>query len=103
MQSRRLLVCLSAGILAFQGFTLAFDLLNCTALTWAQLHRSGLLEQASELPASCNRPNGRIDEAVNHGLSVLSGLALGSSVKGQGLGAAPSTQVDLNTLKTPQR
>ena len=29
----------------------------------------------------CKRPNGRIDAAVNHGLSVLAGLALGSQAK----------------------
>jgi hypothetical protein len=74
MDSRRLVVWISAGILGFQGFALAFDLFNCTALTWVQLHRSIPLEP-------CKRPNGRIDSAVNHGLSVLAGLALGSQAK----------------------
>ena len=33
MTSRRLVVWISTGILGFQGATLAFDLLNCTALS----------------------------------------------------------------------
>jgi len=32
----------------------------------------------------CVRPQGRIDAAVAQGLSVLAGLALGSSAAGQG-------------------
>ncbi len=32
----------------------------------------------------CTRPQGRIDDAVNQGLSILAGLALGSSVGGPG-------------------
>ena len=32
MDSRRLVVWISTGILGFQGATLAFDLLNCTAM-----------------------------------------------------------------------
>ncbi|NBW83606.1 hypothetical protein EBR21_17810, partial [bacterium] len=32
--SRRLVVWISTGILGFQGATLAFDLLNCTAMGW---------------------------------------------------------------------
>ena len=32
----------------------------------------------------CTRPQGRIDDAVNQGLSILAGLALGSSVSGRG-------------------
>ncbi|WP_246833828.1 hypothetical protein [Synechococcus sp. CB0101] len=34
----------------------------------------------------CARPQGRIDDAVNQGLSILAGLALGSSVSGRGQG-----------------
>jgi hypothetical protein len=34
MDSRRLVVWISTGILGFQGATLAFDLLNCTAIGW---------------------------------------------------------------------
>ena len=29
----------------------------------------------------CTRPQGRIDDAVNQGLSILAGLALGSSLE----------------------
>jgi hypothetical protein len=178
MESRRLVVWISAGILGFQGATLAFDLLNCTVLSWLFVRQHGLgvvvapprehewgskspvgppdlqgapggagggqgdhegaagrpgsLEgagepqaqgnasgaaqapQASPLalqpaprfqqasPASqgqspaptvsafdptgvfCTQPRSRIDEAVSQGLTILAGLALGSSVGGGG-------------------
>jgi hypothetical protein len=108
MDSRRLVVWISTGILGFQGATLAFDLLNCTALSWLYVRSNGLaaLERrvdessgrggvvnpdAPEQPSAsstpehpvalfCTRPQGRIDDAVNQGLSILAGLALGSSV-----------------------
>ncbi|QCH15542.1 hypothetical protein CB0101_11985 [Synechococcus sp. CB0101] len=114
MDSRRLVVWISTGILGFQGATLAFDLLNCTALSWLYVRmnglpalerraaapdgRSGLLDpyaanpptnaSTSEHPVAlfCARPQGRIDDAVNQGLSILAGLALGSSVNGRGPG-----------------
>ena len=41
MESRRLVVWISAGILGFQGATLAFDLLNCTVLSWLFVQRHG--------------------------------------------------------------
>ena len=108
MDSRRLVVWISTGILGFQGATLAFDLLNCTALSWLYVRTNGLA--AMERPAGrhgvvnpdapqqplaqakpehpvalfCTRPQGRIDDAVNQGLSILAGLALGSSVGGRG-------------------
>ncbi len=159
MESRRLVVWISAGILGFQGATLAFDLLNCTVLSWlfvrqhglgvelvrpggkpeafapgggAAAGRSGLpgpgVEQgpaegvepggsasglASSSPAAgapqadpqphqaaqppppvvgafdptgvfCAQPRSRIDDAVSQGLTILAGLALGSSVGGGG-------------------
>jgi len=158
MESRRLVVWISAGILGFQGATLAFDLLNCTVLSWLFVRQHGLgvelvrpgdgppvggraagrtglagagVEQgaagAVELggdrsgPASsssgagvpqappqarqepqgpppvvgafdptgvfCAQPRSRIDEAVSQGLTILAGLALGSSVGGGGKGA----------------
>ena len=114
MDSRRLVVWISTGILGFQGATLAFDLLNCTALSWLYVRMNGLpaLERRVDEPGSsggvvdpdapqqqsgastpehpvalfCARPQGRIDEAVNQGLSILAGLALGSSVGGRGQG-----------------
>ncbi len=114
MDSRRLVVWISTGILGFQGATLAFDLLNCTALSWLYVRTNGLpalerrvdnassrsgsidpdasnqpsAEASKEHPVAlfCVRPQGRIDEAVNQGLSILAGLALGSSVNGRGQG-----------------
>ena len=108
MDSRRLVVWISTGILGFQGATLAFDLLNCTALSWLYVRTNGLtaMERPVERPAGrgevvdpdgqqqpsaqarpehpvalfCTNPQGRIDDAVNQGLSILAGLALGSSV-----------------------
>ena len=41
MDSRRLVVWISTGILGFQGATLAFDLLNCTALSWLYVRMNG--------------------------------------------------------------
>ena len=114
MDSRRLVVWISTGILGFQGATLAFDLLNCTALSWLYVRTNGLAElerlveqpsdragvvdpdaplkpsgaSTSEHPVAlfCTRPQGRIDDAVNQGLSILAGLALGSSVSGKDQG-----------------
>jgi hypothetical protein len=50
MDLRRLVVWISAGILGFQGATLALDLLNCTALSWLYVRRYGL-EEGAEGPA----------------------------------------------------
>jgi hypothetical protein len=89
MESRRLVVWISTGILGFQGATLAFDLLNCTALSWLYVRMHGLpvVERQPEHPSAgstaeqpvalfCTRPQGRIDEAVSQGLSLLARLAL---------------------------
>jgi hypothetical protein len=112
MDSRRLVVWISTGILGFQGATLAFDLLNCSALSWLYVRTNGLaaLDRRLEEPTArsgavdpdapkhpsggltpehpvalfCTRPQGRIDDAVNQGLSILAGLALGSSVSSKG-------------------
>lgn len=135
MESRRLVVWISAGILGFQGATLAFDLLNCTVLSWLFVRQHGLgvvvaparerepeghadppgvaqvpqastpalqpaprpqePPQPSHGPAPtvsafdptgvfCAQPRSRIDEAVSQGLTILAGLALGSSVGGGG-------------------
>ena len=48
MESRRLVVWISAGILGFQGGTLVLDLIHCSVLSWLYLRRYGL-----ELVASC--------------------------------------------------
>ena len=81
MDSKRLVVWISAGILVFQGGALAVDLLNCMAVTWMVVQRRGPLMPEQSF---CVRPQGRIDAAVAQGLSVLAGLALGSSAAGQG-------------------
>ena len=88
--------------LSYDEETLAFDLLNCTALSWLYVRMHGLPaverrlgESSSPSDAAtpeqsvvvfCTHPQGRIDAAVNQGLSVLAGLALGSSVTGRGEG-----------------
>ncbi len=113
MDSRRLVVWISTGILGFQGATLAFDLLNCTAMGWLSVRMNGLPPQAQRINAAsahgqgnpggqqqpsagsmaehittdfCSRSQGRIDAAVTQGLGILAGLALGSSVQGQEIG-----------------
>ena len=138
------MVWISAGILGFQGATLAFDLLNCTVLSWLFVRQHGLglvrpdargeearpgtqqseglkgawgqqepsiartpqvpqgpgqsVPPASPSPAGpppvlgafdptgvfCAQPRSRIDDAVSQGLTILAGLALGSSVGGGG-------------------
>ena len=42
MDSRRLVVLISAGILGFQGGTLVLDLIHCSVLSWVYLRRCGL-------------------------------------------------------------
>ena len=58
MDSRRLVVWISTGILGFQGATLAFDLLNCTALSWLYVRTNGLpaMERRVEQPAGHRGP-----------------------------------------------
>jgi hypothetical protein len=52
MESRRLVVWISAGILGFQGGTLALDLINCTVLSWLWVERHGLESVAVPLVPS---------------------------------------------------
>lgn len=93
MESRRLVVWISAGILGFQGTTLILDLANCTLLSWLVVHHHGIPRpNATGQPATdpvalfCARPQHRIDAAVGQGLSVLAGLALGGSAAPPGGG-----------------
>lgn len=119
MEPRRLVVWISTAILGFQGATLAFDLLNCTALSWLYVRLNGfgpppaapsLQQQVPQPPRApgvpagataqpvqpaqpmqplalfCASPQERIDQAVNQGLSILAGLALGRSANGLGQG-----------------
>lgn len=51
MESRRLVVWISTGILGFQGLTLCFDLLNCTALSWLYVRLNGF-DAAVQRPVS---------------------------------------------------
>jgi hypothetical protein len=66
MDVRRLVAWISAGILGFQGATLALDLLNCTALSWLYVRRYGL-EEGAEEPAKAaeGRP---VDRALRRPL-----------------------------------
>jgi hypothetical protein len=111
MDSRRLVVWISTGILGFQGATLAFDLLNCTAMGWLYVRMNGLPPQVQRFDSGsaegqvnpggpqqpsaeataehittdfCSRSQGRIDAAVTQGLGILAGLALGSTAPGRG-------------------
>ena len=80
MDSRRLVVWMSACILGFQGGTLLLDLGHCTVLSWLYLQSHGLPTATDPTLAFCERPRSRVDAAVGQGLSVLAGLALGGSV-----------------------
>ena len=111
MESRRLVVWISTGILGFQGITLCVDLLNCTGLSWVYVRSVGFQANVArtQVPEAdspngsgstppvaaptpnplnlfCERPQGRIDGAVSQGLSLLAGLALGGSVGNRGAG-----------------
>ena len=48
--------------------------------------RPGSNPAATPLALFCARPHERIDDAVNQGLSILAGLALGGSSGGRGQG-----------------
>lgn len=65
MESRRLVVWLSAGILGFQGGTLVLDLIHCSVLSWLYIRRYGL-EQVVPAVSVEQRPPG--------GLGRLEGL-----------------------------
>ena len=60
MDSRRLVVWISTGILGFQGAPLAFDLLNCTALSWLYVRNNGL----AALGRRVEEPTGRAGVAA---------------------------------------
>ena len=66
MDSKRLVVWISAGILVFQGGALAVDLFNCMTVTWLVVQHRGRLDPE---PSFCVRPQGRIDAAVAQGLN----------------------------------
>jgi len=63
MESRRLVVWISAGILGFQGGTLVLDLIHCSVLSWLYLRRYGLelvlpAERVEQWPPEGVRPLG---------------------------------------------
>ncbi len=63
MDSRRLVVWLSAGILGFQGGTLVLDLIHCSVLSWISVRRYGLEQVVPMDPTEvfCSRPRHRVD------------------------------------------
>jgi len=65
MEPRRLVVWISTAILGFQGATLAFDLLNCTALSWLYVRLNGfgpqqVVQQPGAMPEEDARPSGDV-------------------------------------------
>jgi hypothetical protein len=66
MDSRRLVVWLSAGILGFQGGTLVLDLIHCSVLSLLYIRRYGL-EQVV--------PTDRLEQRPPEGLGRLEGLS----------------------------
>jgi len=56
MDSHRLMVWITNGILGFQGAMLAFDLLKCTTLSWFYVQMHGLQALGR-----------RVDEKTPHG------------------------------------
>jgi len=89
MDSRRLVVWMSACILGFQGGTLLLDLGHCTLLSWLYVQRHGLPSAIDPTLVFCERPRSRVDAAVSQGLSVLAGLALGGTFGGGSVGPGP--------------
>ncbi|MFN9645071.1 MAG: hypothetical protein ACK6BG_08130 [Cyanobacteriota bacterium] len=63
MDSRRLVVWLSAGILGFQGGTLVLDLIHCSVLSWLYVRRHGLELVVSGVSVEQRPPEGigRVD------------------------------------------
>ncbi len=58
MDSRRLVVWLSAGILGFQGGTLVLDLIHCSVLSWLYVRRHGLELVVSGVSVEQRPPEG---------------------------------------------
>ncbi len=58
MEPRRLVVWIAAGILGFQGGTLALDLLNCTVLSWLYVRRYGLERMEASVSIEQRPPAG---------------------------------------------
>jgi len=58
MESRRLVVWLSAGILGFQGGTLMLDLIHCSVLSWLYVRRYGLEQVVPAVSVEQRPPEG---------------------------------------------
>jgi hypothetical protein len=58
MDSRRLVVWLSAGILGFQGGTLVLDLIHCSVLSWLYVRRYGLEQVVPAVSIEQRPPQG---------------------------------------------
>ena len=108
MESRRLVVWISAGILGFQGVTLAFDLLNCTVLSWLFVRQHGLgvvVAPAREreaggvgAPVALPEPH----EGAGGGQGGRDGVEEAGG-QGSGSGAAQARQASPPALKQAQR
>lgn len=90
MDLRRLVVWLSAGILGFQGATLALDLLNCTALSWLYVRRYGL-EEGAEGTAKAAEGR-RVDGAPSRPLDPDATQEWDSASASPGAGQTPSSR-----------
>ena len=86
MDSRRLVVWIAAGILGFQGGTLALDLLNCSLLSWLYVRGHGL-ELATPAPVAAQAPPGGLPESL-----ASSGVSVAGSLHAQPPGANGSNQ-----------
>ncbi|MCS5692627.1 hypothetical protein NZK33_11610 [Cyanobium sp. FGCU-6] len=94
MESRRLVVWISAGILGFQGGTLTLDLIDCTVLSWLWVERHGL-ESVGVPLASSRRGRG----------SGAPQPATGAEAEGSGpatLGAGDEQRPDSRVSAAPQ-
>jgi hypothetical protein len=102
MESRRLVVWISAGILGFQGGTLAIDLINCTVLSWLWVERHGLEQVARPQggrsarvtpavpdPSGVQEPNGSGEQALPGEEEQRASASPQTSAAPQGAGASP--------------
>ena len=90
MDVRRLVAWISAGILGFQGATLALDLLNCTALSWLYVRRYGL-EEGAEGPAKAAEGR-RVDGAPSRPLDPDATQEWDFASASPGAGQTPSSR-----------
>ena len=102
MESRRLVVWISAGILGFQGGTLALDLVNCTVLSWLWVERNGLEQVARPQrgigapvtpalpdPSAMQEPAGASDQVLPREGEQRASASPKPSAAPQGAGVSP--------------